>query len=130
MGTPPTRSRHERGYDARHVATRERLLRSHVDGSPCWWDGRPMFRDPEANWDGEPLHADHSNKRAAEGGDADRFLHAQCNRQRGDGSRDHLRPILVGGDFQPPKADDKPYIDEKAALGTRFMDWPDFDERA
>ncbi len=56
-----------------------------------------MFRDPTRNWDGKPLHADHSRSRATHGtsgNPADRLMHDICNKQRGDGTRDDQRPAL------------------------------------
>jgi hypothetical protein len=43
----------------------------------------------------QALDADHSHARAHGGTRADRLLHAKCNKERGDGSRDHLRPALL-----------------------------------
>jgi hypothetical protein len=44
------------------------------------------------------LSGDHSTPRAIAGPAnlADRLLHGLCNSERGDGSRDHLRPALTG----------------------------------
>lgn len=86
----------KRGLGWDHQKTRERLLRAHVDGTPCWWCNQPMYRDPAQNWDGRPLEADHSVARSKGGNRADRLLCSTCNRQRGDGSRDHERPALKG----------------------------------
>lgn len=96
------------------------MLLRHVDGTPCWWDARPMYRDPKRNWDGKPLHADHSRTRAVHGtsgNQADRLMHDTCNKQRGDGSRDHLRPALnPGGIDTDPDAE---------LLGPRpYFQWP------
>lgn len=57
-----------------------------------------MFKEPllERNWDGKQLAADHSQPRAFGGTRADRLLHGNCNSQRGDGSRDHERPVILG----------------------------------
>lgn len=94
MTTPskrPNRNTSRDGYGHRHREQRKRLIRAHVDGTPCWWCGEPMYRD-------QALDADHSTPLAAGAGAyarADRLLHASCNRQRGDGSRDHQRPALA-----------------------------------
>ncbi|CDZ92281.1 hypothetical protein QM787_04025 [Rhodococcus ruber] len=103
-----------RGLGWSHQQQRARLLQRHVDGSPCWWCGRPMFRDRTVNFDYDPasedqtsgtLAADHSHARATGGTKADRLLHGLCNKQRGDGSRDHLRPAVTGGDFGVPEGE-------------------------
>lgn len=66
-----------------------------------------MYRDHTRNWDYEPgsrdpgngrLAADHTHARANGGTLADRLLHGKCNKQRGKGDRDHMRPAI-----QPPK---------------------------
>lgn len=61
-----------------------------------------MFRDARQNFDGATLEADHSEARSRGGRKADRLMHSTCNRQRGDGSRDHLRPAVTG--VWPPPA--------------------------
>lgn len=95
-----------RGYDEAHRARARSLLAVHIDGTPCWWCGLPMYRDRTKNHDYDPqatrrdgkpdttsgqLHADHGD-----GPDkpANRLLHELCNKQRGDGSRDDERPAL------------------------------------
>jgi hypothetical protein len=78
-----------------HRNNRDRLLRAHTDGTACWWCGRPLYRDADRNWDEQALAADHTLARAKGGTTADRLLHATCNKQRGDGSRDHTRPALA-----------------------------------
>lgn len=55
-----------------------------------------MFRDILRNWDKRKLQGDHSHARTHGGTRTDRLLHATCNEQRGDGTRDHLRPVLTG----------------------------------
>lgn len=93
----------ERGLGWAHQQQRERLLRAHRDGTPCWWCGEPMYRDRTRNPDHDPsssdpasgsLAADHSRARADGGDRADRLLHGRCNKQRGTGDRDHTRPAL------------------------------------
>ena len=103
-----------RGLGWQHQRDRERLLRNHIDGTLCWWDASPMYRDPAKNWDGKPLEADHTIARSAGGTAADRLLCSTCNRQRGDGSRDHTRPALTG---RPTEITTSP-------LGHCAMDWP------
>lgn len=85
-----------RGLGWRHQQQRKMLLRKLTDGAPCWWCGLPLRKDSAENWDGASLAADHSQARALGGMLADRLLHATCNSQRGDGSRDHRRPVLTG----------------------------------
>ncbi|TQR82819.1 hypothetical protein D8S82_30325 [Mycobacterium hodleri] len=112
----PAKNTTARGLGWDHQENRRRLLNRHREGSPCWWCGRPMHRDAARNWDGLALHADHSRARARGGTTADRLLHDTCNKQRGDGTRDHLRPAASG----PP-------ADERADLGRLAMPWPKFD---
>lgn len=106
----------ERGLGYSHRKARERLLRTHIDGSPCWWCGKPMFRQPARNPDGRVLSADHTHARALGGTKADRLLHEVCNKQRGDGYKDHLRPAATGQDMPAEPAN--------ALLGHRAMPWP------
>lgn len=77
----------------------------------------PMYREASRNFDEQVLHADHSVSRAHGGVLADRLLHGKCNKDRGDGSRDHLRPAVTGKPLKQAKAD-------MEALGTRAMPWP------
>nr|WP_082933497.1 hypothetical protein [Gordonia sp. 852002-10350_SCH5691597] len=105
-----------RGLGWQHQRTRAQLLTQHTDGTPCWWCGRPMFKQPERNWDTTPLEADHTVSRSQGGTRADRLLHSVCNRQRGDGSRDHLRPAVTGSSSAIPPT--------LGSLGHRAMDWP------
>ncbi|MEC4615808.1 hypothetical protein [Tsukamurella tyrosinosolvens] len=106
-----------RGLGWQHQQIRRRLIANHRDGTHCWWCNGPMYRDPARNFDGAALEADHSLARSHGGHRADRLLHMTCNRQRQDGSRDHLRPALTGqpiGDTSP--ADD--------GLAPRHLPWP------
>ena len=102
-----------RGLGHQHQQIRKRLIAAHVDGSPCWWCAGPMYRDPDRNFDNAVLEADHTLSRANGGQHADRLLHMTCNRQRQDGSRDHLRPALVGTQSTEASTDD-----------VRVMAWP------
>ena len=77
----------ERGLGWRHQQQRERLLRMHRDGTPCWWCGEPMYRS-------QALDADHGVARANGGTLADRLLHSKCNRSRKSGTRDDERPAV------------------------------------
>lgn len=61
-----------------------------------------MFKDPARNFDGKTLEGDHSEARSRGGRKADRLMHSTCNRQRGDGSKDELRPAVTG--VWPPPA--------------------------
>ncbi len=96
MRRTPTKTTTQRGLGWQHQQDAARLLRHHIDGTRCWWCGLPMFRDIARNWDGKRLAADHSKARAFGGTRADRLLHGNCNSQRGDGSRDHQRPVVLG----------------------------------
>jgi hypothetical protein len=77
-----------------------------------------MYRDPKKNWDRKALHADHSKSRSRHGktnNAANRLMHDTCNKQRGNGARDHLRPALQhhgNGDHDP------------AGLGDLALEWP------
>ncbi|WP_216868277.1 hypothetical protein [Mycolicibacterium goodii] len=115
-----------RGYDYTHRIRAERLRQNHVDGTPCFWCGLPMYRDRTKNPDYDPtatrsdgkpdttsgqLAADHPEGKG-KGKIANRLLHGLCNKQRGDGSRDEERPALrrVNGAESP--------------LGHLAMGWP------
>ncbi len=124
--TPRTTTQKRLGHD--HQIHRTRLIARHVDGTPCWWCGRPMHRDRRKNWDYNPratrkdgkpdtssgsLAGDHTRARATHTNTvADRLLHGTCNKNRGDGARDDQRPAIT----QPHNADTQ--------LGTRIFDWP------
>jgi hypothetical protein len=86
----------DRGLGWKHQQHRASLLRKHIDGTPCWWCGLPMFKANPLNWDGLELAADHSQPRALGGTRADRLLHGRCNSQRRDGKLDHVRPATLG----------------------------------
>lgn len=113
-----------RGYDTAHNVQAVRLRTSHIDGSPCWWCGLPMFRDRTKNPDYDPnatrsdgkpdttsgvLAADHPDGKQR--GPATRLLHGICNKRRGDGSRDHERPALR-------------LVQSVSKLGDLIMGWP------
>lgn len=111
-----------RGLGHQHQQHRIRLMARHVDGRPCWWCGNPLYRDPKRNWDRRVLHADHSRSRSTYGignTTADRLLHATCNEQRGDGSRDDQRPALTGS----AEILNRPVDPELGEL--TYFDWPD-----
>ena len=91
-----TRTTTQRGYGHTHQKRRQALLRGHQDGTPCPWCGRPMYRNPQHNWDHQPLHADHTNPLAKGGEHADRLMCATCNKQRHSGDYDHLSPLHTG----------------------------------
>jgi 5-methylcytosine-specific restriction endonuclease McrA len=85
-----------RGLGWQHQKRRAVLLRLLIDGTLCWWCGKPMYRSQD-------LSADHSIARAKGGRIADRLLHTPCNQQRGDGSKDHLRPALANALVTMPR---------------------------
>lgn len=89
---PSKKTRAQRGLGHAHDIIRKGLMARHVDGTPCWWCGKPMYRDKERNWDHMPLAADHTKARAHGGTKADRLLHFTCNSTRQAGDKDHLRP--------------------------------------
>lgn len=77
-------NRHQRGYDASHVATRDRLLPDAI-GKPCPRCGEPMIPDPSLPGLGLDLgHPDDAPLRLDRTSRADRIEHAHCNR----GARD------------------------------------------
>lgn len=106
----------QRGLGWDHQKQRDRLIRAHVDGTICWWCGLPMFKT-------QRLEADHSLPRSQGGTKADRLLHgynqngSRCNQERGNGSRDHLRPSLTGEPMNTAPVDTQ-------RLGHRAMSWP------
>lgn len=106
-GDPRYRTTAQRGYGNRHKVEVQYLKDHHIEGTPCWWCGEPMYLS-------QGLHGDHSQPLATGGKRADRLLHGPCNTARGDGSRDHLRPALTG---HKPKSDE---LD----LGQRLLRWP------
>lgn len=95
---PKAKTTTQRGLGWEHQQQRKRLLARHVDGSPCWWCGEPMFKT-------QSLAADHTLARAHGGTKADRLLHELCNKARGDGSRDHQRPAITGDTIEPDEDD-------------------------
>lgn len=121
----------ERGLGWRHQQAVDALKRKHRDGDPCEWDGRPMYLERTKNWDYNPdstnpnsgeLQGDHEVARAEAIRRGvpiplpNRLLHAECNRQRGDGSNDHLAWINSG---RPPVMDIGP-----ASSDNLHMPWP------
>ncbi|PQM45676.1 hypothetical protein C1Y40_04120 [Mycobacterium talmoniae] len=107
MGGTHRRSTVQRGLGYRHKQQVAALKRQHIEGTPCWWCGEPMYL-------AQGLAGDHSIPRAVGGTVADRLLHGPCNSERGDGSRDHLRPALTGKRTDPQVVD----------LGTLVLRWP------
>ncbi|MDT9411321.1 hypothetical protein P8T80_08005 [Corynebacterium rouxii] len=94
-----------RGYGATHQKNRRRLLAQHIDGTPCEHCGKPMFKDPQRNFDHAPLEADHpEGKEQARMGTqaqkrtnhATRLLHRRCNRQLGVKVRNELNGHTQG----------------------------------
>jgi hypothetical protein len=79
MAKQPRGATHLKGLGQRHRQQRERLLRLHVEGSPCQLCGEPMLKSSQR------LQADHSIPRAIAGphGLADRLVHAACNARAG-----------------------------------------------
>ncbi|UVK59019.1 HNH endonuclease [Gordonia phage KappaFarmDelta] len=95
----------QRGLGHAHKQQVKHLKTRHVDGTPCWWCGKPMYLDRTRNPDYNPtspdpasgsLAGDHTLARTHGGTLADRLLHGRCNKQRGDGRHDHTRPALTG----------------------------------
>ena len=93
----------KRGDGWNQQRERDRLIRIHKDGTPCWWCGQPMYRNKNKNHDHLPLAADHTEPNGArEGKKPTRLLHFTCNSSRKDGKNDHKRPALTTTP-QPPK---------------------------
>lgn len=109
------------GYGWDHQTARARLIRAHIDSTPCPCTcpgtsrcpcrragyppgtGLGMYRDAHRNPDRRPLHADHSHARVLGGAEADRLILATCNQVLGAilgnqlrGARRHGRPLAVG----------------------------------
>lgn len=96
----------EKGLGWRHEQAVDDLFVALPDGSPCPWCARPRWKDRTRNHDYKPnstnpasgkLQGDHSAmsrseclRRGLPIPPPDRLLHQECNRQRGDGSNDHL----------------------------------------
>lgn len=83
-----------RGYGYReHQKPRERLLKTHRDGSPCPVCKLPMWRDRTRNHDQMALEADHEERLADQqsrrGHRPTRLLHGSCNRRIGNLAPDH-----------------------------------------
>lgn len=98
---PKPKQAHQRGYDWTHRNNRQRLLYNLVDGTPCEWCGKPMYKDPDRNFDHAPLEADHTKDLKHHGpSKADRLVHRHCNRSRRDG-HDERSPLN-----QPAAPDD------------------------
>lgn len=130
---PPTTT--EKGLGWRHRQAVDALKRRHQDGSPCDWDGRPMYLDRTRNWDYNPeatyptsgeLQGDHRDMPRAKAlalglpiPPPDRLLHAECNRQRGDGRNDHLAWSNSG---KPPLME--PLLPAITDGETYVMAWP------
>ena len=68
-----------RGLGWSHQKIRAQLLEALIDGTPCDYCGKPMYR-------GQNLDADHTGPRSKGGTRADRLLHSSCNRSRKDGA--------------------------------------------
>ncbi len=112
----PARTTTQRGLGYAHRQQVAGLFAALVDGTPCWWCGRPRYRRAERNWDQATLEGDHSTARSHGGRVADRLLHSTCNRQRGGGEKDEQRPALTG--VQPEDGIVRP------ELGVLAMAWP------
>ncbi|MCK0517881.1 hypothetical protein [Williamsia sp. DF01-3] len=119
MASTRTKTTTQKGLGYDHQRQAARLKRTHVDGTPCWWCNKPMYLEAERNWDREVLAADHTHTRATGGTKADRLLHGRCNKQRGDGSRDHLRPAITGE--SPTETAKTP---AGRLVGHTAMNWP------
>lgn len=117
-GAPKATTKTKQGLGHDHQENRRRLLTRHPDGRPCWWCGKPMYKDAKRNFDKHPLEAHHSKSRSRYGPNktrADMLLHKTCNIQCGDGTRDHLRPTAQ-------HTVDTTQLDND--LGALAMGWP------
>lgn len=120
VATPKTTTERGLGWD--HQKQRANLVAVHVDGTPCWWCGRPMFYDKTRNFDGLPLAADHEDARANGGDRANRLLHFSCNSSRQAGARDDQRPAL--NHSEPPT---EPTAPPQATPAASVFAWPDLE---
>lgn len=100
------------GLGYRHQKATAGLKKTHHDGSPCDWCGKPMWLDRTRNPDYNEastnptngvLQGDHSKMSRSQAlrlglpiPPPDRLLHGECNRQRGDGLNDHLAAVNTG----------------------------------
>jgi hypothetical protein len=109
VSTKPKANTTARGLGHKHQQQVKLLKRRHVEGTPCWWCNEPMYLE-------QGLHGDHSIPRSQMAGTlADRLLHGHCNIERGDGTRDHVRPAITGYRPDTQVGDD---------CGRRVMPWP------
>lgn len=69
----------QRGYGHDHHKRRQQLLYNHTDGDECAYCARPMYKNPNQNFDGGPLNADHAHQDKTVL--AARLLHDRCNKQ-------------------------------------------------
>lgn len=90
-------------WGSKHKKSVARLKAKHVEGTPCWWCGEPMYLS-------QGLQGDHSISRAKGGTETDRLLHGPCNRERGDGSLDHMRPSVTGKPLALSKGDRSEWV--------------------
>lgn len=110
---PKPKSSSERGYGWRHQQVRKRLMYNLVDGSPCPFCGKPLYKEPARNFDGAALEADHTKDIKHHGQNpADRLVHRHCNRSRGDGH-----------DERSPLNKAKHEAEHAAASGPTGWDW-------
>ena len=114
----------QRGLGWNHQQNRRYLIANLINGTLCWWCALPMFKTAAANWDRAELEADHSLARAHGGHRADRLLHRTCNRQRKDGSLDHLRPAISGIHPSQWTAAIARQLHDKIPTDHRRMPWP------
>lgn len=97
----------KRGYGHTHQKQRRILVAQHIDGTPCEECGKPMYKEPDRNFDHAALEADHgpghalkytNNKRQTL---ATRLLHRTCNRSGGAWDRP-TRNVGAKNDGQTP----------------------------
>ena len=110
------RQKHNRAYGSRHQKRRRALMAQHVDGAPCDWCGKSMFKNKEENFDRRALEADHEDAVADSGGYllATRLLHGSCNGSRGKGDR--LSPLEL-------ERQEKQYLQANARPGDSVFEW-------
>lgn len=98
---------HTAGLGRKHQLARERLLRAHVDGSPCPECQRPLCRDAWRNHDGRPPHADHHPVPRALAGPGvmpSRLTCAECNLRAGGQLRAVLAAERLGEHNEPDRS--------------------------
>lgn len=74
-----TKTTTQRGYGYKQQQIpRKNLIHNLVDGTECEYCARPMYRNPDKNFDGAALEADHIDRDKTK--PPKRLIHRKCNR--------------------------------------------------